>query len=91
MKELNPIVFDKVTYKRELHNFEQLLNTHTSLSESKHILPFFKENKQISAQVASFLPTFFQIDQIAFEIAKNIKFIRYFFGRNNRGMNRGNL
>ena len=67
MKELNPIVFDKVTYERELHNFEQLLNTHTSLSESKHILPFFKENKQISAQVASFLPTFFQIDQIGFE------------------------
>ena len=58
MKELNAIVFDKVKYERELYDFEQMLNAHTSLSESKHILPFFKQNKQISTQVAGFLPMF---------------------------------
>lgn len=67
MKELNSILFDKVTYERELNDFEQMLNQHASLSESKHILPFFKKNKQVAAQVASFLPMFLYTDQIGFE------------------------
>ena len=67
MKELDAIVFDKVKYERELDKLEQMLNAYPSLSESKHILPFFRQNKQISNKVASFLPMFHQIDQIGFE------------------------
>lgn len=67
MKELNTIKFDRVTYERELTDFEQMLSTHTALSESTDILPFFKRNRQLSAQIGSLIPQLFQIDKVAFE------------------------
>jgi Domain of unknown function (DUF4263) len=67
MKELNTIKFDKATYQRELTNFEQMLTNQTALSESNDILPFFKRNPQLAAQIGSLAPQIFHIDQIAFE------------------------
>lgn len=67
MKELKAIKFDKVTYERELEDFEQMLNNQTALSESNDILPFFTRNRQISARIGSLIPQISQIDKIAFE------------------------
>ena len=44
MKELNAIVFDKVKYERELNDFEQMLNAHTSHWRHQHLIV---DSKQI--------------------------------------------
>lgn len=68
MKQFNPFVFEKTTYERELATYQQFLKTKTNLSENKDILPFFKQNSQLSSQISRFnMPDLFPIDRIAYE------------------------
>jgi Domain of unknown function (DUF4263) len=67
MKVLDAIKFDRVTYERELTDFEQMLNKQSALSELNDILPFFKQNRQLSAKIGNIVPQTYKIDKIAFE------------------------
>ena len=68
MKQFNPFVFDKTAYERELTQYRTFLQTKRNLSENKDILPFFKQNQQVSSQMGrSFMSDLFPIDNIAFE------------------------
>lgn len=68
MKHLDPLVFDQQTYERELAEFEQFLNTSTTLQEQADILPFFRDRRHLCTRIASIVSSFLnQADRIAFE------------------------
>jgi len=66
MKEFESYKFNLVTYKEELEAFKQLL-TKPNLEESKDILPFFKENQHLVAQIGTLVPDMQTPDKIAYE------------------------
>jgi Domain of unknown function (DUF4263) len=67
MKKFLTLEFDRITYERELNEFNQLLSQNQTLNERATILPFFKERILLSSRIASLLPEFFKIDKIAYE------------------------
>ena len=67
MKKFQTLEFDRTIYERELNEYNQLLSNNQTLQESKQILPFFRERKMLSSQIASILSEFINIDRIAFE------------------------
>jgi hypothetical protein len=67
MKKFQTIEFDKLTYERELNDFNQLLTQNKSLHERKEILPFFRERTVLSSLIGSFITDLMNIDKIAYE------------------------
>lgn len=67
MKKFQTLEFDRITYERELNEFNQLLSNNQTLSERTIILPFFRERLLLSSKIASLLPEFVKIDKIAYE------------------------
>jgi Domain of unknown function (DUF4263) len=67
MKKFQTIEFDKLTYERELNDFNQLLTQNKSLQERKEILPFFRERPVLSSLIGSFITDLMNIDKIAYE------------------------
>jgi hypothetical protein len=67
LTNLRPIEFCPVTCARELQRFKKLLDTKNELSEAKHILPFFKKNKHLSALIGTRNPYVGRFDCLAYE------------------------
>lgn len=67
MKQLAPYKFSLKALKAELDNFKQLLEQKMDLSERDDILPFFKENQHLVAQIATLVSDMQTPDKIAYE------------------------
>jgi hypothetical protein len=67
MKSLKPFRFDAAACQKELDGFKSLLAADRELGESSDILPFFRENEQLSAFLGSYHPSIHCCDLIAFE------------------------
>jgi len=67
MKHHQPIAFDKNQCKKELAEFEALLDSKANLSESNEIQPFFKNRLQLTALIGSYVPDIGVAKQYAFE------------------------
>ena len=67
MKDFLPFSFDVSTCLSELSDFKALLVTKQELSERKDVLPFFRENRHLSAFIASNFPSMDQYDRLAYE------------------------
>lgn len=66
---LTPIVFDPVKVKNELVKLEKLLTKRKWLEERKHILKFFKKNKQVALALGQLmLPDLVTPDRMGFEV-----------------------
>ncbi len=46
---LETVAFDPATFRKELNAFEKLLQSRRNLGEQKHIQPFFKKRKHLTA------------------------------------------
>lgn len=67
MKKFADHLINLRQYKDELEAFRRLLEDKAELSEKDDILPFFKEHKQLSSQIATIIPKIFLPAKIAFE------------------------
>ncbi len=67
MKVFQNFNFNRTSFERELTDLKQLLDQKSSLKENQDILPFFKKNPQLCAQMGYFMFNFLNIDKIAFE------------------------
>jgi hypothetical protein len=54
MKDFRTIVYDPAKVRKELQAFANLLKSNASLSERKHLQPFFKKRDQLSAFMGTF-------------------------------------
>jgi len=66
MKGLNPFDFDIRLCSKEISAFEGLL-TKPELKEREEILPFFRENPNLSAFIASYVPDIVRFNQLSYE------------------------
>ena len=67
MKEFNAHTTDFIAYKKELSEFKQLLDNNAELSESKQILPFFRQRPNLSSRIATLLNKFVTVDRLPYE------------------------
>jgi len=67
MKNFEKLDFNYQTCKNELDEFKNLLDKQKILSEATDILPFFRNHKQLSVFLGSYVPYFVKFDRIAFE------------------------
>ena len=69
MKQLEPITVDLARCRGELAAFKILLDRHESgtLREEEHVLPFFRENRNLAALIGYLRSDCFLIDRIAYE------------------------
>ena len=68
MKTFEPFVFNYKKALQELSDFENLLSSNAELGENQDILPFFRENKNLSMFVGALNPNILSFDQLAFEL-----------------------
>jgi hypothetical protein len=69
MKQLEPITIDLACCRGELAAFKALLDRHESgtLREKEHILPFFRENRNLAASIGYLRADCLLVDRIAYE------------------------
>lgn len=67
MKKLLPFAFDVQAYRAELDAFGLLLQSASELSEKTQILPFFRQNEQVSSRIGLLNPFVTVPDVQAFE------------------------
>lgn len=67
MKTLINHTFDFTAYERELSEFKTLLDNNPELSESRDILPFFKDRPNLSTQIATLIPQMVNNEKLAYE------------------------
>ncbi len=67
MKTFEPLVFDRTRCLRELGELRTWLARRPVLDERKHIRPFFRKRRHLSAFVASYSPDMVRFDRLAFE------------------------
>jgi Domain of unknown function (DUF4263) len=67
MKAFEKHTFDLKTYAQELQEFKDLLDNNVELSEKKDILPFFKQRRELSCQIATLHPQIIRTERIAYE------------------------
>jgi hypothetical protein len=69
MKRLEPISLDLDRCWDELAAFKALLDQHESgiLKEQEHVLPFFREHRDLAALIGYLYSDFVRIDRIAYE------------------------
>ena len=69
MKQLEPITIDLARCRHELAAFEVLLDRHESgtLREKEHVLPFFRENRNLAALIGYLRSECPLVDRIAYE------------------------
>ena len=69
MKQLEPITIDLTRCRHELAAFEVLLDQHESgtLREKEHVLPFFRENRNLAALIGYLRADCLLVDRIAYE------------------------
>jgi hypothetical protein len=67
MKTFEPLAFDPARCLREVLALRKWLALHPQLEERRHLLPFFRRRRQLSAFVASYSPDVINFDRIAFE------------------------
>ena len=67
MKKFESLVFDPVQCLKELDELRALLSRQEQLDEKKHILPFFRKRRHLSAFIASNAAGVIRLDRIAFE------------------------
>jgi len=67
MKRFEQHQFSPVACRRELARFEKLLADNYELGEREHILPFFRENRNLAAFVGSFVADIAYPDLLATE------------------------
>jgi Domain of unknown function (DUF4263) len=69
MKQLEPITVDLARCRGELAAFKILLDRHKSgtLREKEHVLPFFRESRNLAALIGYLRSDCFLIDRIAYE------------------------
>ncbi|MCI0563002.1 MAG: DUF4263 domain-containing protein, partial [Nitrososphaera sp.] len=67
MKEFKSVSQDIAKVREELGAFKSLLNSHEELSESKDLIPFFRNNRQLSCFLGRLHPNISLPDQLAFE------------------------
>jgi hypothetical protein len=67
MKTLEPLAFDPVQCLKEVRALRTWLGRHAQLDESKHIRPFFRKRRHLSAFIASYSPNVIRFNRMAFE------------------------
>jgi hypothetical protein len=69
MKQLEPITIDLTRCRHELAAFEVLLDQHESgtLREKEHVLPFFRENRNLAALIGYLRADCLLVNRIAHE------------------------
>ena len=67
MKSLESLTFNPLLCRAELSELAEHLEENTVLHERKHVLPFFRERKHLSAFLGSYITYFSSFDRIAFE------------------------
>lgn len=67
MKDFEKVIFNPASARQELQAFRELLSNNSELSESEHLLPFFRERKQLIALFGFLHQTEARIDNIAWE------------------------
>lgn len=68
-RDLSPFVLSLAECERDLVEFKQLLDSGYELSESRQILPFFRQHPHLAAMTASLNLQFDQIDRLGFELS----------------------
>src|SRR5688572_22856688 len=64
---LEPVTFDPVTFRKELKEFEKLLQSKADLSERDDILPFFGERKHLTAYIGTLYLNIAVATEVCFE------------------------
>jgi hypothetical protein len=67
MKTFDPLAFDPVQCRKEVAEFQKWLARQSLLDEQKHILPFFRKRRHLSAFIAAYNPNVIRFNRIAFE------------------------
>lgn len=75
MKNLEPHSLDPSNCRTEWNAYSKLLSEKPELSEQKDVLPFFKQNKDLSLLICSYFPKIKIPDRFAHEFAINGDFV----------------
>jgi hypothetical protein len=67
MKSFKSIVFDLITFNRELEGFALLLEAKDELSERADLLPLFRSSPNLTAMLGNLHAGITKIDSIAYE------------------------
>jgi hypothetical protein len=67
MKEFKTVVYDPAMVKKQLQQLDTLLKSSLSLSEQKHLQPFFKKQLQLSAFMGTYSLNIGPATHLAFE------------------------
>jgi antiviral defense system Shedu protein SduA len=67
MKTFEPLVFDPARCLKEVGELRKWLGRRAQLDEQKHIRPFFRKRRHLSAFIASYSSNVIRFDRIAFE------------------------
>ena len=67
MKAFDTHTFDVKTYEWELLEFKKMLDSKQELSENRDILPFFRQCRELSCQIATLHPEVINTEKIAYE------------------------
>jgi hypothetical protein len=67
MKTFQPFVFDPQRCRKEVAQLRSWLARRPVLQERKHIQPFFRKRRHLSAFLASYSPDVLRFDRLAFE------------------------
>ena len=67
MKAFDKHTFDLKTYAHELQEFKNLLDNNQELGEKRDILPFFKQRRELSCQIATIQSQIIRTERIAYE------------------------
>jgi hypothetical protein len=67
MKTFEPLVFDPARCLQEVEELQRWLSRRPVLEEQKHLRPFFRKRRQLSAFLASYSPDVVRFDRLAFE------------------------
>jgi hypothetical protein len=67
MKTFDPLVFDPARCRQEVEQLRRWLDRRPVLEEAKHIRPFFRKRRHLSAFIASYSPNVVRFDRLAFE------------------------
>ena len=67
MKTFETLTLDFKTYKQELAELKEYLDTKDELSENTDLLPFFRKRKTLTSQIATLFPSIITTDKFATE------------------------
>ncbi len=67
MKTFEPLAFDPARCLKEVSELRRWLGRHQQLEEKKHIRPFFRKRRHLSALIAAYNPNVIRFNRIAFE------------------------